>query len=252
MADWHTLPRLFVRHTLKENIGFSAEPEQAHYLTRVLRMTTHDRLRVFNGIDGEWLAEVAEIHKKSCNINILSNIKPQTSKNNLWLCSAPIKKAHYDYSIEKATELGVSEVRPLLTSRTQVREVNTERLQLIATESAEQSGRLDVPTVKSAISLNEFIETLPEDAFVIVCAEWGDATPVAEAFGKVKNPSNQATMIVTGPEGGFTKEELENLRKVKNSCFVRLGPRILRADTAAIAALSCWQALCGDWRENTH
>ena len=173
--------------------------------------------------------------------------KPQTSEPDLWLCCAPIKKTHFDFVIEKATELGVSVIQPVLTARTQVREVNTERARLLAIEAAEQSERLSIPVIQKPVTLKDLAAKWPDDRMLIVCAEWGDASPVQNVFTGKKTAK---AAIVTGPEGGFAADELDLLKKIGDSVFIRLGPRILRADTAAIAAISCWQAICGDWISN--
>ena len=249
MHDWHTLSRLFIRSDLSENASADLTQEQMHYITKVMRLTVKDRLRIFNGKDGEWLSEVGQISKKSCNLNVLEQIRPQHAGGDLWLCCAPIKRAHFEYAIEKSTELGVDVILPVLTNRTQIREINQERLGAIAVESAEQSERLTIPEVKTPILLENINKTLPNNARIIVCAEWGDATPIAKALTTAQTTTSQITAIFTGPEGGFTSDELNFLRNLPNTIFVRLGSRILRADTAAIAALSCWQAMRGDWQD---
>lgn len=239
--------RLFVSEGLAEGSVLSTNPDQAHYLAHVLRLGKGDMLRLFNGRDGEYRGVMAEIGKKDAQIMVCDRTRPFQTEPDLWLCSAPIKKAHYDYMIEKATELGVSDIRPILTGRTQIREVNIERAGSLCRESAEQSDRLSVPVVHAPVSLKEFVEGFPKDRLLIVCAEWGNASPIHDAFHAPDLRGTTKTAIVTGPEGGFSAEELELLRKIPRACFVRLGPRILRADTAAIAALACWQAIQGDW-----
>ncbi|MDE2030607.1 MAG: RNA methyltransferase, partial [Alphaproteobacteria bacterium] len=139
-----------------------------------------------------------------------------------------------------------AEIQPILTHRTQIREVNGDRAWSICREAAEQSERLTVPAVGNPVSLDDLIDVFPKDRLAIVCAELGEARPVHEALASAKNAAKAA--VITGPEGGFAPEELEKLRQLPNALFVRLGPRILRADTAAIAALTCWQAVHGDWK----
>jgi 16S rRNA (uracil1498-N3)-methyltransferase len=230
---------------MSQNQALTLGPEHAHYLTNVMRIKVGDEVRLFNGRDGEWAGKIAAASKRSVEIALSSQLKPQKGEPDLWLCCAPIKKAHFDYMVEKATELGVAVIQPILTSRTQIRDVNVERCLSIAREAAEQSERLGVPEIKSPIEIAKLAATWSKDRALIVCAEWGDAVPVKESFAQMKN--TQKAAIVTGPEGGFSAEELELLRHIANSAFIHLGPRILRADTAAIAALSCWQAACGDW-----
>src|SRR5262249_2643831 len=152
------------------------------------------------------------------------------------------------YMVEKATELGVTVLHPTLTTRTQIRDVNAERLRAIAIESAEQSERLSIPEIRKPLDLKKLAQEWPQDRTPIICAEWGDAAPIENALAKLDMKMRMKAAIFTGPEGGFAADELEALRALPGAVFVRLGPRILRADTAAIAALSCWQAICGDWK----
>ncbi len=230
--------------------------DQAHHLRHVLRLESGGVLRLFNGRDGEFRGVIAATGKKSFEIVMHEQTRPQSGTPDLWLCCAPIRKAHFDYMIEKATELGVSEIQPILTQRTQIREVNTNRAYAICREAAEQSDRLTVPAIGNPVALTDLIDVFPSDRAVIVCAEWGEAVAIRDALaspapgaspGQALGKFSKAA-IVTGPEGGFAANELENLRQMPHAVFVRLGPRILRADTAAIAALSCWQALHGDWK----
>jgi len=242
--------RIFVPQTLAEGSCVAASTEQAHHLLHVLRLKQGDVLRLFNGKDGEYRGSISATGKRTAQIAVLEQIRPQIAEPDLWMCCAVIKKAHFDFMVEKATELGVSEIQPILTHRTQVREINADRIYGICREAAEQSDRLTVPAIGLPVSLADLIDVFPKDRAVIVCAEWGEATPIHEALHlpAVQNFSKAA--IITGPEGGFAAEELEQLRKAPNVYFVRLGPRILRADTAAIAALTCWQATKGDWKNS--
>jgi 16S rRNA (uracil1498-N3)-methyltransferase len=245
--------RLYVKFNLHQKLVAETSAEQSHYLRNVLRLKPGDSVRLFNGRDGEWRGEIAAPQGKSAKqplaINVIEQLRPQNTEPDLWLCCAPIKKTHFDFMIEKATELGARTLQPILTQRTQVREVNVERCHAIAIEAAEQSERLSIPEIRKPVTLDTLIKDWPKDRALIVCAEHGVATPVKEAFA-LKRLKAAPTGIVTGPEGGFAKEELDQLRAIEGAIFIRLGPRILRADTAAIAALSCWQALCGDWGNN--
>jgi len=241
----HT-PRLYVDAALATNEAVGLPADQAHYLQHVMRMKPGDVLRIFNGRDGEWQSHIGQISKREMEVVPTARLRPQQAGPDIWLCAAPIKKAHFDYMIEKASELGVAVLQPILTERTQIREVNLERSLAVATEAAEQSDRLDIPQILEPVKLATMTAEWPKDRAMIVCAEWGEATNAAEAFASPDLKTGKAA-IITGPEGGFTASELEALRKVPGVTFIRLGPRILRADTAAIAALSLWQALCGDW-----
>jgi len=243
----HT-PRLFIDADLGHGLSVEPSTEQSHYLQHVLRMKVGDIIRLFNGRDGEWKAGLAQLSKKSVLLTAQEQTRTQQHEPDLWLCAAPIKKAHFDYMIEKATELGVAVIQPILTNRTQIREVNVERCRAIAIEAAEQSDRLTIPAIRKPQTLQEMIGTWTADRCLIVCAEWGNAAPIGQTLPNAK--SAQAA-ILTGPEGGLAAEELDHLRTLGSAVFVRLGPRILRADTAAIAALTCWQSLCGDWQAAT-
>ncbi|MFA4994069.1 MAG: 16S rRNA (uracil(1498)-N(3))-methyltransferase [Bdellovibrionales bacterium] len=239
--------RLFVTDKLAEGAALSATPDQTHYLFHVLRLKSGDIVRLFNGRDGEFSGNIANIGKNKVEIKVQKQTRPQQAGSDLWLCCAPIKKTHFDFLLEKATELGVSEIQSILTQHTQVREINANRAYSICREAAEQSDRLSVPAVGNPVSLADLIDVFPKDRALIVCAEWGEAVAIHDAFHSSELRKFSKAAIVTGPEGGFAAEELELLRKAPNAFFVRLGRRILRADTAAIAALTCWQAVLGDW-----
>jgi 16S rRNA (uracil1498-N3)-methyltransferase len=250
MSLRHT-QRLFIKDDLTQGGGVSVDSDQAHYLQHVLRLKAGDTVRLFNGRDGEWRGVLAAAGKRTLTIDIHEPLRQQASEPDLWLCAAPIKKAHFDFMIEKATELGVSAIRPILTQRTQIRAVNTERAQAIAVEAAEQSERLNVPVIEAPLSLPELIAAWPRDRALIVCAEWGEAAAVHHAMqSPALMPAHgvaRKAAVLTGPEGGLAADELDALRALPDAHFIRLGPRILRADTAAIAALSVFQAVAGDW-----
>ena len=226
-----------------------ANEDQAHHLIHVLRQKSGDALRLFNEKHGEFRGSIGAVTKRTVEIVVHEQLRPQTTEPDLWLCCAPIKKAHFDFMIEKAVELGVSEIQPILTQRTQIREINADRIYKMCREAAEQSDRLSVPAIGLPVSLADLIEVFPKDRALIVCAEWGEAPPIHTALTAPALRAFTKAAIVTGPEGGFAAEELEKLRQAPNAVFTRLGPRILRADTAAIAALTCWQAVCGDWKK---
>ena len=245
--DHRHAPRLYMDTGLSAGQMVNPCAEHVHYLKNVMRLKAGDDLRVFNGRDGEWHAVVAGEQKRTLDIKIAEQLKAQKAEPDLWLCCAPIKKAHFEYMVEKATELGASVIQPVLTARTQIRETNAERLRLIAIEAAEQSERLSIPEIRAAMPLKELAAQWPKERLPIVCAEWGEAIPMHEALVRPQIKAAKKAAIITGSEGGFAADELELLRKLENAVFVRLGPRILRADTAAIAALSLWQAVCGDW-----
>lgn len=247
----HTWPRLFLDQKLSTGALCPLSIEHSHYLTTVMRAGEGDSLRLFNGIDGEWRAMITTIgkgKKKGVELKVIDQIREQVHEPDLWLCCAPIKRAHFDFMIMKATELGAHVIQPILTSRTQIRESNAERLRSIAIEAAEQSERLSIPEIKQALPLDRLIAQWPKQRLALLCAEFGESLPVAQALSGALARARPSAAVLTGPEGGFTKEEMASIRALPEVLPIRLGPRILRADTAAISAMSCWQALCGDWQ----
>ncbi len=247
----HTWPRLFVQENLGQKKQVSLSIDQTHYLLHVMRIREGEPLRLFNGRHGEWRAvmPVAPQRKRDpAHLLIEESLQPQKEEPDVWLCCAPIKRAPFEFMIQKATELGVSVVQPILTARTQVRDFNHQRLQAIAIEAAEQSERLSVPEIRKPLALDALIKTWPTKRLPLIGAEFGQALPIAQGLSSALAQTRPTAAIITGPEGGFMPEELTRLSALPESLLLRLGPRILRADTAALAALSCWQALCGDWK----
>ncbi|MBS0472437.1 MAG: 16S rRNA (uracil(1498)-N(3))-methyltransferase [Proteobacteria bacterium] len=234
--------RLHVEGPLRAGETVLLEDGQAHYLLRVMRAKPGDRVSLFNGSDGEWLARVAGVAKRSCTLACERQTVPQTSVPDLWLCFAPIKKTPADYVVQKATELGVRVLQPVFTRRTIVTRVNLERMRANAVEAAEQSDRLDVPECRAPLGFDKLLAQWPKDRTLIFCDEGG-----APSFAEAALPDGPAA-IFTGPEGGFDPAEREALRALSFVTPVSLGPRILRADTAALAALTLWQSIRGDWR----
>ncbi|NMM43732.1 16S rRNA (uracil(1498)-N(3))-methyltransferase [Rhodospirillaceae bacterium KN72] len=236
-----TATRLFIPQDLQAGRPVEADPDQAHYLSRVLRLGAGAPLVLFNGRDGEWDAVVTEIGKNRATLRPETQRRAQVSSPDVWLAFAPVKKTQTDFIVQKATELGVSRLIPILTDRTQSERVRTDRLTATAVEAAEQCERLDVPVVVEPIRLDRLIDTWPTDRMLYLCAEAGDAQPLASAA----KPGPAA--FVTGPEGGFSQQELDLMRRSPLVQPISLGPRILRAETAAMAALAVWQAVSGDW-----
>lgn len=249
----HTWPRLFVEAPLKNEAIVTLNAEQTHYLINVMRAEENAPIRLFNGTDGEWIAKLTERPKKKkgqATLSVSSQRRRQDSVPDLWLCAAPIKRAHFDFMVMKATELGVKVIQPILSERTQVRTLKIDRLTSIAIEAAEQSERLTIPTIMEPLSLPKMIEKWDNKRLAIICAEFGDAKPVHEAFADNEAQAATKTALFTGPEGGYTEKEMSLFPSLNKHMPIRLGKRILRADTAAIAAISCWQAQCGDWDED--
>ena len=248
--------RLYLDADFGEDATIPLEGGPAHYLRHVLRAGVGDRLFVFNGRQGEWLAEIETVGKRGVSIACLTQTRPQADGSDLWLLFAPVKKTPSDYLVQKATELGVSRLQPVFTRRTIVTRVNEERLAANAIEAAEQSGRLTVPDIAEALPLEKALMAWPKDRTLYFCDEGGDARPLADVLAPstLRTPASalrargRAAAILTGPEGGFDPAEREMLRALSFVVPVTLGPRILRADTAALAALAVWQSVAGDWR----
>jgi len=242
--------RLYVEVALGEGARVAPGESQTHYLLHVMRAKVGDRVSLFNGRDGEWLARIAETSKRGCLLECERLTAPQAEAPDLWLVFAPIKKTPADYLTQKATELGVRALQPVITRRTIVTRVNTERMHANAVEAAEQSGRLSVPEIREPLAFDKLLAAWPAERRILFCDEAGatatagEAPSIAEAL---RDAPNGPWAIVTGPEGGFDPTERAALRALPFVTPVSLGGRILRADTAALAALSVWQALRGDW-----
>jgi 16S rRNA (uracil1498-N3)-methyltransferase len=237
--------RLFVEAPLATNAKIFPGESQAHYLLHVMRAHEGHRVFLFNGRDGEWRARIVETTRRTAALLCEIRVRNQEDVPDLWLAFAPIKKTPADYVTQKATELGVRVLQPVMTRRTVVRRVNLERLCANAVEAAEQSGRLTVPEVREPVHLNPLLQSWPQGRRLIFCDEAGDAAPIADALAGVK--ASSAWAVLTGPEGGFDPEERRFIRQHSFVLPVSLGPRIMRADTAALAALAIWQANAGDW-----
>lgn len=237
--------RLFLREALTADGRLTLTREQAHYLGAVMRRGAGDDVAVFNGRDGEWRAVIARLDRKGAELALAECLRPQTAPPDLEVWAALVKRDRFETIIEKAAELGAARVQPVVTQFTQSAKTNLSRLELIAVEAAEQTGRLDVPVILPPVSLAQALKARPEGRTLIFCDEAGDAAPMAEALAA---SAHEAATILIGPEGGFSPEERAMLRGLDRVLPVSLGPRILRADTAAIAAMTLWQSVRGDWR----
>ena len=240
--------RLFVDHPFSSGQSVSLSEAQAHYVMNVLRMGLGDLVYLFNGCDGEWRCVIDRITRRRCSVTLEEQVTIQKSEPDLWLIFAPIKRARIDFVAAKATELGVSALIPVFTEFTDVTRVNTQRLRSNAIEAAEQCGRLSVPEVDESIKLTAVLADWPLDRQLLYCDETGSGIAINEFLAKQKaTGQSKPTAILIGPEGGFSRSELDLLKERTNFTAIDLGPRILRADTAAIAVLSCWQSVLGDW-----
>jgi 16S rRNA (uracil1498-N3)-methyltransferase len=246
MADGRGKIRLFVQERLSEGAAVAAAPGQAHYLMDVMRLATGAPVLLFNGRDGEWLAELAPDGRRGCRLICRARVRAQTAPPDLWLLFAPVKKARTDFIVEKATELGAARLLPVLTRRTAAERVREDRLRATATEAAEQCGRLDVPEIDTARPLSGVLAGWPSGRALVFCDEAGDAGGAGGAPPFLAVAPAAPAAILVGPEGGFDPEEAATLRAHPAVVAASLGPRILRAETAVAAALALWQAVRGD------
>jgi 16S rRNA (uracil1498-N3)-methyltransferase len=233
--------RLFLDQPLGPGAAVALTAEQAHYLANVMRRGVGDEVLAFNGRDGEWLARLAEVSKKRATLAVERLTRPQTVGPDLDLVVALVKRARLEIIVEKAAELGARRVRLLITERTNAERTRVDRLQAIAVEAAEQTGRLDVPQV---VEPERLVAGWGPGRRLLFCDEAGEAPSVLEALAE--QTGGEPWAILIGPEGGFSPAERAQLRALPGAVAASLGPRILRADTAAIAALTLWQAALGD------
>jgi 16S rRNA (uracil1498-N3)-methyltransferase len=238
-----SLPRLFVDQPLDLGVAVPLEGAPVNYLANVLRMKPGGQVRLFDDASGEWLAEAAEIGKRRIVLTITARIGPREAVPDLWLLTAPIKKGRIDWIAEKACELGVARILPVLTQRTVVDRLNLDRLRAHMIEAAEQCGRTALPELAEPARLAALLRDWPADRQLLFADEEGGA-PLPD----VARAGPAAILI--GPEGGFTAEERAAIRAVPAASAITLGPRILRADTAAAAAIGLWMAAVGDWRKD--
>ncbi len=235
--------RLHVAHPVGEGQTVPLDRDQAHYLFGVMRLSVGDRLFVFNQTSGEWLAQVAEAGKRGGALRCVEQTRPRREPADVWLLFAPIKKERTDFIVEKATELGAAVIQPVRTEFTQSERVRTDRLLAHAVEATEQCGGTVVPEVRDLEPLERVLAGWPEGRRLMFCDE-GLAGASVGLAGAERGP----WAILIGPEGGFSEAERARLSALPFATRVSLGPRILRADTAAVAALTLWQAALGDWR----
>ena len=237
--------RLYVDSDLSGGAQIVCDADQANYIRNVLRLKAGDAIIVFNGCDGEWRSEIGEAGKRGVTLRVGEQVRPQEDGPDIDYLFAPLKRARLDYMVQKATEMGVARLRPVLTHRTVAERVNVERMRANAIEAAEQCGILSLPAITPPIELGRLLAERDAARWLVFCDEDAEvANPVA-ALSAVP-PSPLAVLI--GPEGGFAQDERAALLKQPNVVRLSLGPRILRADTAAVAALALVQAVIGDWR----
>ncbi len=235
--------RLYVDHPLGQGQSVPLTRDQAHYLFGVMRHGFGAQILLFNGRDGEWLAEVAEAGKRGGSLAVKTQTRPLQMPPDLWLCFAPIKKARTDFIVEKAAEMGAARIIPVQTAFTNADRIRQDRLQAHAVEAAEQCGGTFVPEVAPLQKLDRLLSDWPSDRQLMFCDE------AEVGAGKTLSVAGQGPWaILIGPEGGFSDAERTRLARLPCAHVVSLGPRILRADTAAVAAMTVWQQALGDWQ----
>jgi 16S rRNA (uracil1498-N3)-methyltransferase len=234
-------PRLFVDETLVEGGSIALAAAQSHYLSGVMRAKPGDVLRLFDDRTGEWAATVEDAGRKAVRVRIDRRLAVREAVPDLWLCAAPIKRGRIDWVAEKACELGVARLLPVLTRRTVVDKLNLDRLRAHMIEAAEQCERTALPRLDEPVQLAKLLDAWPDDRQLLFCDEEG-GVPMAGA------PRAGPAAVLVGPEGGFDDAERTRIRAMPQAVGVSLGPRVLRADTAAVAAVALWQAAAGDWR----
>lgn len=234
-------PRLFVEQPLAAG-PIAIGGASAHYLLGVMRLQVGDPVKLFDDVTGEWLATVAATAKRDLQLDVTALLRPREAVPDLWLCAAPLKKGRVDWMAEKACELGVARLVPVVTRRTVVDKPNTERLRAHMVEAAEQCGRTALPQVAEPVKLADLLRDWPGDRALFFADETGGA-PALDAMRARPGPA----AILIGPEGGFDPQERDAVRALPRAVAFTLGPRILRADTAAAAAVALWMAAAGDW-----
>lgn len=239
--------RLHVEQFLAPGQEIGLEASQVHFLRSVLRLERGAALAVFNARDGEWLARIDTMGKGRCSLSLLEKRRDPEWEPDLWLLFAPIKRARIDFLAEKACELGVSALQPVMTRFTAVTRVNEDRLAANAREAAEQCGRLSLPRVMACENFDRLFDDWDPARRILLCAESGPVRPLTRVLAETlaADPDSPARpwAVMTGPEGGFAESELDFMKELSFVTAVGLGPRILRADTAALAALACWQGM---------
>ncbi|MGV2974424.1 16S rRNA (uracil(1498)-N(3))-methyltransferase [Roseibium alexandrii] len=245
------MQRLFLRHILADGARIEADRGQANYLLNVLRLKDGDYVLVFNGSDGEWLAKIQSSGRRACSLQLMERTRDQTAPNDLIYMFAPLKHARLDYMVQKAVEMGAGSLMPVMTQHTQSSRVNVERMEANVIEAAEQCGVLSVPTVLSPMSLKDVLTAWPEahaGRKLLFCDEGEETNNPLLTLVQLKENGPPPLAILIGPEGGFSEDERALLKDLDFVTPIPLGPRILRADTAAVAALAVVHATVGDWK----
>jgi 16S rRNA (uracil1498-N3)-methyltransferase len=253
------MPRLYVSSPLDAGAQVALDRDQANYLVNVLRLKRGDEFILFNGRDGEWQAQLAGTGKRAQHAELGEQVRPQPQASDLHLLFAPLKHARLDYLVQKAVEMGVSRLQPVITRHTQVARVNLERMHANSIEAAQQCGVLNLPEIAKPLAFDVLVPVVDSDRLMVFCDEGAEVKDPVAALSAARSgpnallPAQDASAppslaVLIGPEGGFADDERTSLLKRPNTVRLALGPRILRADTAAVAALALVQAVLGDWR----
>jgi 16S rRNA (uracil1498-N3)-methyltransferase len=245
--DFRT-PRLYLDAPLAAGATVTLDPAQANYLRNVLRLKAGAGVLVFNGREGEWQGRLGESGKRGLSLTIGERMREQTPVVDLHYWFAPLKHARLDYMVQKAVELGVSRLQPVLTRHTQVARVNLERMKANAVEAAEQCGILTLPTIGEPLPLDRVLAQRDPQRLLVFCDEDAEVKDPVAALATARQGGPQPMALLIGPEGGFAEDERRALLAAPRLLRLALGPRILRADTAAVAALALVEAVLGDWR----
>jgi len=241
--------RIYVVDDLLNEGEVQVQRSQANYLLNVLRMKDGAQVLLFNGRHGEWLGEIARAGRKSCTIRLLSNTRAQPQPYDLVLLFAPLKTGRLDYMVQKAVEMGAGKLQPVISDHTQNSKINLKRLRANIIEAAEQCGILTVASIHEPVKLDALLEDWDESRTIIYCDEMAEHNAqVGEAVKKLTRLSKSKLAVLIGPEGGFSKTERNRLNQMNCVTAISLGPRILRADTAAVAAMAIIQVHAGDWQ----
>ena len=239
--------RLFVEDALHAGAKIAAGADRANFLLNVLRLKEGDKILVFNGRDGEWLASIAQAKKREAFLAVEERTRPQEGGPDIDYCFAPLKHARLDYVVQKAVEMGAARLCPVLTRRTQVSRLNLERMRANVVEAAEQCGVLRVPEVAAEVPFERMIAQWPHDRLLVFCDEAAEIADPIEALVTSREQGARAVGLLIGPEGGFDEKERALALSAPNVLRISLGPRILRADTAAVAGMALIQSVFGDW-----
>ena len=237
-------PRLFVDEPIAEGLPIIVEGNQAHYLAMVMRVVAGSAVVLCDDVTGEWACTVLDAGKRHVTLDPVRNLRPREPAPDFWLCPALLKKDRFDLVLEKATELGVAEIRPVVTRRCVADKLNAERARAIVTEAAEQCARTALPVLSEPTKLEALLRDWPEDRVLLFADERG-GEPAAEAFAGATKAA-----LLTGPEGGFDEAERAAIRALPQARAITLGPRILRGETAAVAATALWMGIAGDWHNS--